>query len=163
MNTKTILRGTVIVLGLTSLGLLAWYVYGTTETDRVNQMKPKAKMPVKRPLDAPLSKSNATPKPKQEMPQGNPLAKRDVMPRPIPTSYPIADEFPLRLGSTGRRVERLQVWLMRNYGWTGLVSDVFDLKTQVLLKKYLKRTELDRDTYQRMKMDKPVREQVAIR
>lgn len=76
---------------------------------------------------------------------------------------PIADEFPLRLGSKGERVERLQVWLMRNYGWTGKITGEFDEKTEGLLKKFLKRTELDEATYFKMKMEKPVYEQIIMR
>ena len=76
---------------------------------------------------------------------------------------PNQDEFPLRLGSKGKRVERLQVWLMRNYGWTGKISGVFDEKTEALVKKYLKNTELDEATYYKMKMEKPVYEQIVMR
>ncbi len=72
---------------------------------------------------------------------------------------PKGDEFPLRLGSKGKRVERLQVWLMRNFGWTGKITNVFDKKTEDLLKRVLKKTQLDEATYNRMKMGSSVHHQ----
>lgn len=76
---------------------------------------------------------------------------------------PLADEFPLRLGSKGPRVERLQVWLLRNYGHTGKVTGEFDESTAAELKRRLNKMELDESTFQRYRMGKHVHEQVIIR
>jgi hypothetical protein len=72
------------------------------------------------------------------------------------------DEFPLRLGSEGPRVERMQVFLLRNYGQTK-VSGIFDAQTEDQLKRRLSRTTLDEQTYNRFKMGNPVLKQVLIR
>ena len=161
MNGRAIAIGTCVLGSLVGLGFLANYVYGgeksgsdsVTEKEPVNQNRhnnynrTKRKSPVKKPR----SKSNVKQQPKNEM------AERQV------TIAPVADEFPLRIGSKGERVERLQVWLMRNYGWTGKITGEFDEKTAELLKRFLKKTELDEATYYKMKMQKPVYEQIIMR
>lgn len=84
-------------------------------------------------------------------------------PIPVIPQLPVADEFPLRLGSKGPRVERLQVWLLRNYGHTGKVTGKFDELTEAELNRRLNKTELDESTFQRYRMGKHVHEQVIIR
>ena len=76
---------------------------------------------------------------------------------------PVGDEFPLRLGSIGDRVERLQVWLMRNYGLFGKITKEFDQKTAELVKKYLKMDQLDERTFNRFRMGNHVTGQVIVR
>lgn len=72
---------------------------------------------------------------------------------------PLGNEFPLRLGSNGRRVERLQVWLLRQLGGTGTVTGHFDKLTEERLQKTLKVKELSKETYHGLALDKPVYEQ----
>lgn len=91
---------------------------------------------------------------------------KDEVPKPeskAAQTQPAGDEFPLRLGSKGQRVERLQVWLMRNYGRTGIITGNFTEETEAELKKRLRKTQLDEGTYQRYRMGKHVHEQVFIR
>ncbi|MDN5201245.1 hypothetical protein QQ008_07725 [Fulvivirgaceae bacterium BMA10] len=76
---------------------------------------------------------------------------------------PEADEFPLRLGSNGEKVERLQVWLMRNYGLFGKITKIYDEKTEALVKKHLGVDMIDEKIYNRYKMSKHVTEQVIVR
>jgi len=75
----------------------------------------------------------------------------------------VEDEFPLRLGSKGRRVERLQIWLLRNHGWTGKVTGLYDEKTDRLMRKFLKREALDEKMYHELEMEKPVHQQRPTR
>ena len=70
-----------------------------------------------------------------------------------PVKQPIADEFPLRLGSQGKRVERLQIYLLRNYGWAGIITRKFDTKTEERVKKYLKVKEIDEKLFQKLKLN----------
>ena len=72
-------------------------------------------------------------------------------------------EFPLRLGSKGHRVERLQVFLTRNYGVFGQVTDTFDKRTEDKVKKHLGVDSVSEKTYKRYRMGKHVTEQVIIR
>ncbi len=102
--------------------------------------------------------------PKKEEPVAPPEKQPEVQVQEASTlPAPIADEFPLRLGSSGERVERLQVWLMRNYGVFGKINATYDAQTARLVSKYLKLNEVDKSTYQRYKMGKHVTEQVIIR
>lgn len=71
-------------------------------------------------------------------------------------SVPISDEFPLRLGSKGPRVERLQIWLMRNFGRTAPVNGIFDEETQNKVIKHLKTKIVGSELYNRYAMGKPV-------
>jgi hypothetical protein len=75
---------------------------------------------------------------------------------------PQADEFPLRLGSRGKRVERLQVWLMRNFGWTGKITGLLDEKTEALMEKRLHTRELTEAIYKKHRMGKHVQNQTII-
>ncbi len=81
----------------------------------------------------------------------------------IELSVPEGDEFPLRAGSTGPRVERLQVWLMRNYGYFGKISGAFDDKTLTKVQKHLGSDTVDEKTFNRYRMGKHVTEQVIVR
>jgi hypothetical protein len=74
----------------------------------------------------------------------------------------IGDDFPLRMGSEGQRVERLQVFLLRNFGRVK-VNGVFDQETEDQLKKRLNKTTLDERTYNHYKMEKHILEQPYAR
>jgi len=76
----------------------------------------------------------------------------------IEQQKPSADEFPLRLGSQGKRVERFQIWLMRNYGWEGKVTAKFDQKTLKRVQKHLKSDHVSKEMYFKLKMNRPVYE-----
>lgn len=83
------------------------------------------------------------------------------LPEDLPVT-PLADEFPLRLGSKGHRVERLQIWLMKNYGWFGQISGVFDKPTEKKLVKHLGRSSIDQAFYDTHQMNAHVSEQLAV-
>jgi hypothetical protein len=68
--------------------------------------------------------------------------------------------FPLQKGSTGKEVERLQVWLLRNHGWKGSVTGIYDAQTETLVKKRLKKNAVDQATYKKHQMGTPVYEQI---
>ena len=68
--------------------------------------------------------------------------------------------WPLKKGSKGHEVERLQIWLLRHHGWQGNITKVFDEQTEALVKKHLKTEHVDRATYQRYQMETPIHEQV---
>lgn len=81
----------------------------------------------------------------------------------IELSIPEGDEFPLRSGSTGPRVERLQVWLMRNYGYFGKISGAFDDKTLAKVQKHLGSDTVNEKTFNHYRMGNHVTEQVIVR
>ena len=72
---------------------------------------------------------------------------------------PVADEFPLRLGSKGKRVERLQVWLQKNYGTFGIINDTFDRNLEKIVIKRFKRPFVTESDYKTKQMELPVHHQ----
>ncbi len=68
--------------------------------------------------------------------------------------------FPLQKGSSGKEVERLQIWLLRNHGWKGTVTGTYDTQTETLVKKSLKRDTVDQLTYEKHKMEIPIHQQI---
>ena len=170
MNGRTIFIGSCVMGSLIGLGFLAHYVYGGEPEKRNGQ---RDNDPVKKSRSNEQNSYNRTRKLHTGKHKKRPSKKaernvimveeKEIVPPATELARPMADEFPLRLGSEGKRVERLQVWLMRNYGWTGKISGVFDEKTEALVKRFLKKTMLDEDTYYKMKMGKPVYEQIVMR
>lgn len=75
----------------------------------------------------------------------------------------VNDKFPLRLGSRGPKVERVQVWLLRNFGLGGQVTGVFDEKTRDRVFRALNTEEVDSNTFNRLGMNKPVHQQPSFR
>ena len=69
------------------------------------------------------------------------------------------DRFPLRLGSQGPRVERLQVWLQRNLGHFGVINDRFEERLLPLLRKALGTEELSRYLYKKHRMNQHIQRQ----
>ena len=66
--------------------------------------------------------------------------------------------WPLQAGSQGKEVERLQIWLLRNHGWKGPVTGLYDEQTDRLVRKRFKKTYLSRSTYEHYQMGIPIHE-----
>lgn len=73
-----------------------------------------------------------------------------------------ADEFPLRLGSKGERVERLQIWLMKNYGHFGLITNSFDERLENLVVKRFKKPFVSQQDYESRRMGQSVQKQPSV-
>jgi len=58
-----------------------------------------------------------------------------------------SDEFPLRLGSVGKRVEQLQMFLLKRWGWQGKIDGKFGEQTQKAVEKYLQLSEITENIY----------------
>ncbi len=69
------------------------------------------------------------------------------------------DSFPLQLGSKGHRVERLQIFLMRNLGWIRKPNGLFDLTTQARCQKFFKIDNISKALYNQNMMDNMVHDQ----
>jgi hypothetical protein len=69
------------------------------------------------------------------------------------------DSFPLKLGSKGQKVERLQIFLMRNLGWIRKPNGIFDLTTEERCRKYFKQDRISRALYENSMMDKMIHDQ----
>lgn len=69
------------------------------------------------------------------------------------------DEFPLKLGSTGQRVKRLQIYLMRQLGWVRQPNGEFDLLTKERTQKCFKKDQIGQELYEQLMLDKMVHDQ----
>ncbi|MEQ8624478.1 MAG: hypothetical protein RJQ00_06470 [Vicingaceae bacterium] len=67
--------------------------------------------------------------------------------------------FPLKLGSTGEQVKRLQIFLMRQLGWIRQPNGEFDLIAQERTLKYFKKDHVDKELYEKLMLDKMVHDQ----
>ena len=80
-------------------------------------------------------------------------------PSPIaPQKKEVSKKWMLSKGSTGKEVERLQIWLLRHHGWKGMITKVFDEQTETLVKKVFKKNHIDRAIYQKHQMGIPIHE-----
>ena len=131
---RTVVIGSCIVGGLITIGLVAHHF-----------IKKDSNEPDKNSSEDEKKKDNYLP------PEEKKIVKS-------PGTKPISDEFPLRLGSTGPRVERLKIYLLRNYGRKGKITDVFDENTQRDVMRFLKMKEVDQHLYKKLNMGKPVYE-----
>lgn len=66
--------------------------------------------------------------------------------------------WPLQQGSTGKEVERLQIWLLRNHGWKGTITKVFDTQTEKLVQRIFKKNQVDKTMYDKHQMGTPIHE-----
>ena len=140
MKTKHIIGISVALLALTAL---AWKFDEMKNKGKTKSSEGKGK---KEPVQKDKPETSNYDQPVEQ-------SRKTVRPDPK------GDEFPLRLGSYGKHVERLEVWLMRNFGHTGIIRGEFDEKTLQQLMKYLKFKELDKNTYFEFGMNKPVHQQ----
>lgn len=93
------------------------------------------------------------PEPKVE---GKPTIKQEDIKTPAVLKD---DSFPLEYGSSGERVQRLQIYLMRKLGWVRRPTGVFDGTTLLRVKQCFKTTEVNQETYQNLMLDKMVHDQ----
>lgn len=95
--------------------------------------------------------------PKEELIEESPIEKEasnEIIQLPLKD-----DSFPLEYGSSGARVKRLQVYLMRKLGWIGRPSGVFDGRTLLRVQQCFKSSSIDEATYERLLLDKMVHDQ----
>lgn len=59
------------------------------------------------------------------------------------------DAFPLKVGSQGKEVEQLQLWLLKNHGIQTNLSGIFDHPTENALMRTLETSELTADLYKK--------------
>lgn len=178
MKSSHILTASCIAGGLLGVGLVI-YCYAKNEKQVIKQpLKPKTKASTK---PKPLNPTRVTGQAKevvtppvmetqvaQQAPQV--LVVKETTPQvaiaPKEQEKMVVvkdDSFPLSLGSIGPRVERLKVFLMRNYGVFGKIDTYLDDKTAGLMQKHLGFSQLDQKTFEQFKMGHHVTQQKIIR
>lgn len=171
MKNKKIIYSSLLVGGLVGMGLLLHYLF--KEENAIEQRNVPAGIPLpsnatspvmphvtKRQMDEPLDQQ-PIPSPllvEKEEAQDTPIARKQPEPLSHVHMTSMNDDFPLHIGSKGPRVERLKIWLMRNYGWTGVITDEYDEHTARQVNKYLRKQQVDEKTYKRLDIGRPVYE-----
>ncbi|MFY0689146.1 MAG: hypothetical protein JXQ90_18395 [Cyclobacteriaceae bacterium] len=162
MKNKEIFQVGLVVGGAIALTALAYALLKYRE-DKEEATEPfKKRKTAKR--TAPTVQKQIAPTPVAAPVEEIVEKKEEPAPSTIETDdQPLADEFPLRLGSNGERIERLKIWLMRNYGAFGAINQCFDEQTLDLVRKHLKVEQIDEKIYNKYKMGNHVTEQKIVR
>lgn len=63
------------------------------------------------------------------------------------------DDFPLQLGSKGKRVWNLKVYMLKNHGAGGIVTDDYDSLTVARVKRYLKADTVTEQLYIKLNIE----------
>lgn len=134
-------KGLLIAGGLLGLGILGFLLFREKEEQIedaeftvVEEPKPKSK---------PIQKE--TTEPQTVIKTKNPVIKPEIT----------DDTFPLRLGSKGERIRQLQVYLLRNHGGAGIVTDEFDTTMEERVKRILKVESIDETLFKQLKSKDP--------
>lgn len=147
MNEQTINKGFLIAGGLLGLGLLGYLFFREKEETTVDAEFTiiEDTKPVKTERPVSVKKEVAVVKLKPIVPVKKETkvvaVKTEVLPEPN-------DDFPLKLGSKGKRVEQLQVYLLKNYGTAGIVTDEFNTITNERILKFLKVDKITEKLFQ---------------
>lgn len=160
MSEQTINKGIMIAGGLLGLGILGYLFFREKEEfveeaefTIVEEPKPKQARPAPAVV---YKKPKVEEKPEKEVIVKQPLptvnAQKQVETKKEVVSKP-NDDFPLQLGSKGKRVEQLQVYLLRNHGSAGIVTDDFNKRTEERVQKYLKVETVSESLFSKLNMD----------
>lgn len=84
----------------------------------------------------------------------HPSKETPIKKKPIPKN----DAFPLVKGSKGKRVERLQIYLLRTYGKRGAITGIFDQSTLETVQRFLKTDKIDKEKFKQLNMGVPIYE-----
>ncbi|WP_339625488.1 hypothetical protein [uncultured Winogradskyella sp.] len=148
MSEQTIQKGFLIAGGLLGLGLLGYLffrekeeVIEEAEFTIVEDSKPiKVKKPT--PIKEEVSVVEMEPIIPVEKDEKSVVVKPEVPPEPN-------DDFPLKLGSKGERVQQLRVYLLKNHGAApGLITNEFDTVTEERVLRFYKVKEVSEELFQ---------------
>lgn len=149
MKKEQIIKVVCITGGLITIGLLA---HRLLKVDEKRELQ-RTEKPIEQALQKVMTKKKLVPKPEPVL-----VKEKVVVPKvKIVPLKPIADEFPLQLGSNGKNVERLQIYLLRNYGWAGIVTGTFDDKVLERVKRHLKVEKVDETLFNKLEMVEPIK------
>ncbi|TGV03640.1 peptidoglycan-binding domain-containing protein [Flavivirga rizhaonensis] len=151
ISRKTIVRTGFFLGSFLSIGIIAYHLF---KDKKHTISETEIELPKTKDIDnSTKNKDTRKPSPKTVVSEKKAVSKVIALQVSSPVIQPIADEFPLRLGSQGKRVERLQIYLLRNYGWAGIVTGKFDAKTEERVKKHLKVEEVDQALFENLKLN----------
>lgn len=147
MSEQTINKGLMITGGLLGIGLLGYLFFREKEETTVDaeftiveDVKPAQKEKVQ-----PIKKEVQVVKVKPSVPIKKEVKTVKIMTEVLPEPN---DDFPLKLGSKGKRVEQLQVYLLKNYGAAGIVTNEFNTITHERVLKFLRVKEITEQLFE---------------
>lgn len=151
MNEQTINKGLMIAGGLLGLGLLGYLFFREKEETTVDaeftiveDSKPnKAEKPVI------IKKEVSVVKMKPKIPFQEEKKAIIIKPKVLPEPN---DDFPLKLGSKGERVQQLRVYLLKNHGTAGIITNEFNTVTEERVLRFLKVKEVSEQLFQERNM-----------
>lgn len=146
MKDTVLHKGLLIAGGLLSLGILGFLLFREKE-----EQVEEAEFTI---VEEPKSKSK--PVPQKETTKSQTVIKTEnPVTRPEKTVTKPDDVFPIKVGSKGERVRQLQVYLLRNHGGAGIVTDEFDTTTEERVKRLLKVASVDEALFNQLKNKDP--------
>ena len=147
-----------IIGGLLGAGIITYLLLREDQKKVSEASKPALK---RKPTASPVA---VTPSELILATEQQPVLETKPEPQQVEVEKPIDDDsFPLQLGSIGKRVERLKIFLMRNFGAFGQIDQSLDEKTVARMQKHLGIDQLDEATFNRYKMGNHVMAQSIIR
>jgi len=155
MKKENVVKIVCIAGGLLGIGIIAHQIVKGKREDAEEQKQAVATV-LKTEI---LKPKPATPKPQMKVVKTKQPVPEVKLSAPKPQTKPkkpVADEFPLQLGSKGKNVERLQIYLLRNYGWAGIVTGIYDEKVQERVMKYLKVTSVSEALFNSLDMNESI-------
>lgn len=158
MKKENVVKIVCIAGGLLGIGIIAYQIVKGKREDAEEQKQAVATV-LKTEI---LKPKPTTPKPQMKVVKTKkpvPEVKLSAPKHQTKPKKPVADEFPLQLGSKGKNVERLQIYLLRNYGWAGIVTGIYDEKVQERVLKYLKVTSVSEALFNSLDMNEPITSQ----
>lgn len=158
MKRESIIKIVCITGGLLGVGIITHQLLKSKREDAEEQKQAVAavlKKEILKPKQTGFKPTMQVVKTKPPAPEKKSNAPK---PKTLPKK-PVADEFPLQLGSKGKNVERLQVYLLRNYGWAGIVTGVYDEKVQERVEKYLKVETVTESLFNALDMNESIKNQ----
>lgn len=116
------------------------------ETEPISYLKKVEEAPTEQNQNTNLDSPEAIDlKPEKEVSEIEVVAPQEVI-------VEANDEFPLKLGSKGQRVFDLKVYLMKNHGGAGIITNDFDAQTAERVKRFLKVDQVTVQHYKKLRI-----------
>ena len=153
-------------IGLIGLGALGYFLLKeqTPSPAPEGEAKPKQKPKKSKPETAKALTEGfiedytiSPPETKAEVPEALLLTTKEK-----PLEY-TNDQFPLKLGSKGKNVERLKVWLQRNFGTFGVINDKFDKQLEEIVEKRFGKLQVTKVDFSKRRMGNPIHKQTHLK
>ena len=151
MSEQAINKGLLIAGSLLGLGILSYFLF-------------RERGEITEDAEFTIVEDSKPDKVEQSAPKVNPVPTAKIKPKMVKTEQNETavevlkvqtepnDDFPLKLGSKGERVQQLQVYLLRNHGSAGIVTNEFDTITAERVVRFLKVKTVSQSLFEKLNM-----------